>query len=45
MKKTKKKVVKNKKLAAMYPPRDKITRGDIIVAAKKKSMKKPKRKK
>jgi|TARA_R100000988_G_scaffold19198_1_gene9437 hypothetical protein len=44
MKKTKKKVVKNKKLAAMYPPRDKITRGDIIVAAKKKSMKKPKRK-
>ena len=45
MKKTKKKVVKNKRLAAMYPPRDKITRGDIIVAAKKKSMKKPKRKK
>ena len=44
MKKTKKKLVKNKKLAAMYPPRDKITRGDIIVAAKKKSMKKPKRK-
>jgi len=44
MKKTKKKVVKNKRLAAMYPPRDKITRGDIIVAAKKKSMKKPKRK-
>ena len=34
-----------KRLAAMYPPRDKITRGDIIVAAKKKAMKKPKRKK
>ena len=44
MKKTKKKAVKNKRLAPMYPPRDKITRGDIIVAAKKKAMKKPKRK-
>ena len=37
-------VKSNKKLAAMYPPRDKITRGDIIVAAKRKAMKKPKRK-
>ena len=36
---------KTKKKAVMYPPRDKITRGDIIVAAKKKAMKKPKRKK
>ena len=26
---------KQKKLAAMYPPKDKITRGDIIAAAKK----------
>jgi len=27
---------KKKKLAAMYPPKDKITRGDFIAAAKKK---------
>lgn len=27
---------KDKKLAAMYPPKDKITRGDVITAAKKK---------
>jgi hypothetical protein len=26
----------NKRLAAMYPPKDKITRGDIITAAKRK---------
>ena len=26
-------------LAAMYPPKDKITRGDIIAAAQKKSKK------
>jgi hypothetical protein len=25
----------NKRLAAMYPPKDKITRGDIITAAKR----------
>jgi len=42
---TPKKTIKKKKLAAMYPPKDKITRGDIIAAAKMKSMKKPKRKK
>jgi hypothetical protein len=28
---------KDKKLAAMYPPKDKITRGDVITAAKKKA--------
>lgn len=28
------------KLAAMYPPEDKITRGDIIAAAQKKKKKK-----
>ena len=27
---------KQKKLAAMYPPKNKITRGDFIAAAKKK---------
>ena len=26
----------NKRLAAMYPPKDKITRGDIITAARRK---------
>ena len=38
-----KKKVKNAKLAAMYGDPNKITRGDIITAAKKKTMKKPKR--
>ena len=28
---------KQKKLAAMYPPKDKITRGDVIAAAKSKN--------
>jgi hypothetical protein len=37
-----KKKVKNAKLAAMYGD-PKITRGDIITAAKRKAMKKPKR--
>jgi hypothetical protein len=27
---------KKKKLAAMYPPKDKVTRGDFIAAVKKK---------
>lgn len=31
---------KQKKLAAMYPPKDKITRGDIIAAAKGKKKEK-----
>ena len=35
--------VKNKKLAAMYGDPNKITRGDIITAAKKKGMKKAKK--
>ena len=35
---------KNKKLAAMYGNKNKITRGDIIAAAKKKSGKKPTKK-
>ena len=35
--------MKNKKLAAMYGDPNKITRGDIITAAKKKAMKKPKK--
>ena len=35
--------VKNAKLAAMYGDPNKITRGDIITAAKRKAMKKPKR--
>tara|TARA_B100001109_G_C18722962_1_gene408183 strand:+ start:262 stop:543 length:282 start_codon:yes stop_codon:yes gene_type:complete len=35
--------MKNKKLAAMYGDPNKITRGDIITAAKKKGMKKPKK--
>ena len=39
-----KKKVKNAKLAAMYGDPNKITRGDIITAAKRKSKKKPKRK-
>ena len=30
---------KNKKLAAMYPPKNKVTRCDIISAAKKKTSK------
>ena len=30
---------KNKKLAAMYPPKDKVTRGDVITAAKMKNKK------
>ena len=30
----------NSELAAMYPPKNKITRGDIIAAAKKKKNKK-----
>ena len=38
-----KKKVKNAKLAAMYGDPNKITRGDIITAAKRKAMKKPKR--
>jgi hypothetical protein len=38
-----KKKVKNAKLAAMYGDPNKITRGDIITAAKRKGMKKPKR--
>ena len=33
---------KNKKLAAMYGDKNKVTRGDIIMAAKKKAMKKGK---
>ncbi len=33
---------KNKKLAAMSGDKNKITRGDIIMAAKKKAMKKGK---
>ena len=37
MKKTKKKLVGRKaKLAAMTPPYNKVTRGDVITAAKKK---------
>ena len=35
--------MKNAKLAAMYGDPKKITRGDIITAAKKKGMKKPKK--
>ena len=35
--------MKNKKLAAMYGDPNKITRGDIITAAKKKGMKKAKK--
>jgi len=31
---------KEKELAAKYPPKDKITRGDVITAAKEKSKKK-----
>ena len=43
--KAKKKVKNSKaKLAAMYGDPNKITRGDIITAAKRKGMKKPKRK-
>ena len=43
--KAKKKVKNSKaKLAAMYGDPNKITRGDIITAAKRKAMKKPKRK-
>ena len=38
-----KKKVKNSKLAAMYGDPNKITRGDIITAAKRKGMKKAKR--
>ena len=30
---------KNKKLAGMYGDKNKVTRGDIIMAAKKKAMK------
>ena len=42
--KAKKKVKNSKaKLAAMYGDPNKITRGDIITAAKRKAMKKPKR--
>jgi hypothetical protein len=37
---TKKKTTKNAKLAAMASPKDKITRADIITAAKKNSKKK-----
>ena len=36
--------MKKAKLAAMYGDPNKITRGDIITAAKRKGMKKPKRK-
>ena len=35
--------MKKAKLAAMYGDPNKITRGDIITAAKKKGMKKPKK--
>ena len=43
--KAKKKVKNSKaKLAAMYGDPNKITRGDIITAAKRKGMKKPKMK-
>ena len=43
--KAKKKVKNSKaKLAAMYGDPNKITRGDIITAAKRKGMKKAKRK-
>ena len=43
--KAKKKVKNSKaKLAAMYGDPNKITRGDIITAAKRKAMRKPKRK-
>jgi hypothetical protein len=38
------KTPKQKKLAAMYGNKNKITRGDIIAAAKKKSGKKPAKK-
>jgi len=38
-----KKKVKNAKLAAMYGDPNKITRGDIITATKRKTMKKLKR--
>ena len=41
--KAKKKVKNSAKLAAMYGDPNKITRGDIITAAKRKAMKKPKR--
>ena len=42
--KAKKKVKNSKaKLAAMYGDPNKITRGDIITAAKRKAMRKPKR--
>ena len=37
-----KKSPKQKKLAAMYGDKKKITRGDVIMAAKKKAMKKTK---
>ena len=33
---------KNKKLASMYGDKNKVTRGDVIMAAKKKAMKKTK---
>ena len=38
--KKKKLTPRQKKLAAMTPPRNKITRGDVITAAKKKAKKK-----
>ena len=41
-KKTKKLTQRQKKLAAMTPPRNKITRGDIIAIAKKNKNKKKK---
>ena len=39
-KKSKKLTPRQRKLAAMTPPRNKITRGDIIAAVKKKKKKK-----
>ena len=40
MKKKKKLTARQRKLAAMYGDKNKITRGDVIAAAKKKSMSK-----
>jgi hypothetical protein len=42
-KKSNKLTKKEKELAAKYPPKDKITRGDIITAAKEKAGKKDKK--
>ena len=40
MKRKKKLTARQRKLAAMYGDKNKITRGDVIAAAKKKSMSK-----